>query len=73
MLEHVRWLLEEGEALGLPVVRVKNKFSSESSDEYDGYRSGHASLVLAGCVDHDGGEEDAASRVVGQTQWLTGT
>jgi len=38
ILEHARWLIEEGEELGLPVVRVKNKFSMENSDEYDGYR-----------------------------------
>ena len=33
-----QWLCEHGAEEGLPVVRVKNKFASKDSSEYDGYR-----------------------------------
>ncbi len=36
MAQHAKWLIEQGEARGLPVVRVKNKFAMDDSSEYDG-------------------------------------
>lgn len=59
ILEHARWLIADGEALGLPVVRVKNKFAMENSDEYDGYRD----MML--CVLYTG---DMGLRIISEVQ-----
>jgi len=48
MLQVAEWLLEEGPAVGLPVVRIKNKFALPDATEYDGYRD------LMVCVLYEG-------------------
>ncbi len=50
ILEHVHWLIEDGERLGLPVVRVKNKFAMENSSEYDGYRDVMLCVLFTGAT-----------------------
>lgn len=47
-LQIAQWLINEGPSVGLPVVRVKNKFSVPPSHagEYDGYRDIMLSVVF---------------------------
>mmetsp|Transcript_9689 Transcript_9689/g.19391 ORF Transcript_9689/g.19391 Transcript_9689/m.19391 type:complete len:88 (+) Transcript_9689:137-400(+) len=59
MVAVAEWLLREGRAMGLPVVRVKNKFSVADSAEYDGYRD------VMMCVLYTG---DEGLKVIGEIQ-----